>query len=259
MHMAPGELCSQTFPMADYKAESLSYLRHLIAETGKTATELARLAGVSQTTLTRPLNNPDHKYAVKFQTLQDLSEKTGVPLPESLVSARRAGLGKAPDELRLPIRYEVAAGGFLRRDDLPQTPYGYRTVASVPPYEHDPQWLERVVSDSMNRLIPEGAVIHVVDAKAIRYRPAHGDVVVVERSYAQGSLVERTVKQVELTPEGPLLWPRSHNPRWSAPIPLVEGHEGEDVTVEIVGRVLRAYTFFTEEHERAANSNDEAA
>jgi transcriptional regulator with XRE-family HTH domain len=247
MHMEGRASCSHTSLMGDYKFESLAYLRHLIEVTKKKPTELARLIGVSQTTLTRPLNNRDHKYAVKFQTLQDLSERTGVPLPESLVSARHQGLGKAPEDLRLPIRYEVAAGGFLPRDDLPQQPYGYRTVAAVPPYERDPQWLERVVSDSMNRLIPEGAIIHVVDAKSIRYRATHGDVVVVERAYAQGSLVERTVKQVELTPEGPMLWPRSYNPRWNAAIPLLDGHEDPDVTVEIAARVLRAYTFFTDE------------
>lgn len=42
--------------MADYKDEALAYLRKVIDETGRTATELARLVGVSPTTFTRPLN-----------------------------------------------------------------------------------------------------------------------------------------------------------------------------------------------------------
>lgn len=239
--------CRHKFGMTDYKAESLAFLRHLIAATEKTPTELARLAGVNQTTLTRPLNNAEHKYAVKFQTLQDLSEKTGIPLPASLVVARGGNKKDAPADLRLPIRYEVAAGGFLKRDELPQRPYGYRTVPSVPPYEHSTQWLERVVSDSMNRLIPETATIHVVDAIEIAYRPRHDDIVVVERSYGQGSFVERTVKQVALTPAGPEFWPRSHNPRWDRPISLVEGGESDDVTVSVCGLVLRSYMFYTPE------------
>lgn len=245
MHIALGWAHRHKFGMSDYKSESVAYLRQVLKTTEKKATELARLVGVSQTTFTRPLNDKDHKYAIKFQTLQDLAEKTGVPLPASLVSARGAGLGAAPRELRLPIKYEVAAGGFLRRDELPQRPYGYRTIKAVRPYAHADQWLERVVSDSMNRLIPEGWLIHVVNAHEIRYRPAHDDIVVVERSYGQGFFVERTVKQVALTPDGPQFWPRSHNPRWNGPIALVEGDEPEDVTVQVVGLVIRAYAFFT--------------
>jgi transcriptional regulator with XRE-family HTH domain len=249
MHVGVSWPHRHKFGMSDYKAESLQFLRRLVEETKKTPTELARLVGVSQTTLTRPLNSEAHKYAVKFQTLQDLSQQTGVPLPASLLSARKEGLGRGPSELRLPIRYEVAAGGFLRRDEFPQTPYGFRVVKSVRPYEHAEQWLERVVSDSMNRLIPEGWLVHVVDAIGIHYRPRHDDVVIVERSHAQGAFVERTVKQVALTPQGAEFWPRSHNPRWAKPISLVEGDEAEDVTVEVVGLVIRAYAYFTEDHD----------
>lgn len=232
--------------MPGYKEEAVAYLKAVIAQTEKTATELARLIDVNQTTLTRPLNNADHKYAIKFQTLQALAAKTEIPLPESLLKARVAGMPPAPKELRLAIRYEVAASGFEARDDLPQQPYGYRTVPSIPPYEHNSQWLERVISDSMDREIPVGSLIQVVDAIEIRLKPQHDQIVVVERTRADGALIERTVKQVALTPDGPEFWPRSHNPRWNKPISMVEGAEAEeDVSVQIVGLVLRAYQFFT--------------
>ncbi len=243
-----GGCARQNRRMADYKTESVGFLRQLIEETGKTATELARLVSVASTTLTRPLNSAEHKYAVKFQTLQALAEKTGIAMPRSLITARVSGRGPPPAQLHLPVRFEVAAGGFLLRDDLPQEPYGFRTVSSIPPYEFNTQWLERVVSDSMNRVIPEESTIHVVDAIEIRYRPVHGAIVVVERTRDQGALVERTVKQVELTPSGVELWPRSHNPRWSKPIYLGAGlRDGEEATAEIVGVVLRSYMFFTPE------------
>lgn len=230
--------------MADYKSESVAFLRELVAQTGKTPTELARMAGVSQTTLTRPLNSATHKYAVKFQTLQKLAEKTGIALPETLVAARQEAKGPAPAERVLAIRYEVAAGGFLSRDELPQQPYGYHRVPNIPPWEHNVQWLERVVSDSMNRLIPEGTLIQVVDAIDVQYRPAQNDIVVVERRSGQGAMVERTVKQVHLTPDGPELWPRSYNPRWSKPIALGDGREDEeDLKALVVGLVIQAYLF----------------
>lgn len=246
MHVASNFAGMHNLHMGDYKSEALAYLRSIIDQTGKTATELARLVEVSQTTLTRPLNSPDYKYAVKFQVLQALSQKTGILIPETLAAVRPAP--RAPENIRLPIRYEVAASGFQEVDQMPQQPYGFCTVRSVRAYAYAPQWLERVISDSMNQLMPVGSVIHVVDAIAINYEPRHGDVVVVERRRGQGSLVERTVKQVEMTTVGPELWPRSHNPRWNQPISLVEGAEGsDDVEVQIVALVLQSYMFFAAE------------
>lgn len=234
--------------MADYKTEALAYLRHVMAETDKTPTELARLANVNQTTFTRPLNSKEHKYAVKFQALARLSEETGIPLPISLVKSRPQPGGVR--ELRLPIRFEVGAGGFHQRDELRQEPFGHVTVPSMPPFTDAHQWLERVVSDSMDKEIPVGALIHVVDALEIHYRPTHGDIVVVERTRAQGALVERSVKRLRLTPDGAQLWPESHNPRWLGPMRLGDGSDDETaspevrVRVEIVGLVLRAISTF---------------
>jgi AcrR family transcriptional regulator len=232
--------------MGDYKEQALAYLRTVIELTGQTATALARRAGVNQTTFTRPLNSKEHKYAIKFQALKDLSAATGIPLPPELVAAREAGRPPVPAEVVLDIRYEVAATGFLPRADLHQEPIGRRKVPSVAPFADYPQWLERVVNDSMNMLIPPGSEVHVVDAIAMNYAPRHGDIVIVERTAAQGALVERTVKQIEMGPDGPELWPRSYNPRHQAPVHLSAGAEHhDDLSVQIVGLVVRSYQFFT--------------
>lgn len=247
MHADEQPLARHNLPsMGDYKEQALAYLRAVIERTGQSATALARKAGVNQTTFTRPLNSKEHKYAIKFQALKDLSEATGIPLPDTLVAAREAGRPPVPAEVELDIRYEVAATGFLPRADLHQEPLGRRTVPSIAPYAEYPQWLERVVNDSMNKLIPPGSEVHVVDAIAMSYRPKQGDIVIVERTAAQGALVERTIKQVEMTPEGPELWPRSYNPRHQTPVPLAPGPEHhEDLTVQVVGLVVRSYQFFT--------------
>lgn len=148
-------------------------------------------------------------------------------------------------EIFLPIRYEVAAGQWQTVDDLRDEPYGYAPAQRIKPYEQFPQWLERIVGDSVNKLIPDGSLVHVVDAIAIHYEPRHDDLVVVQRSRAQGSFLERSIKQVELHPSKIELWPRSYNPRWDGPFIVATGEEGDgDESIEIVGLVLRAYMHF---------------
>lgn len=148
-------------------------------------------------------------------------------------------------QLILPVRYTVAAGAWREVDDTAQTHRAQSPAQVIPGYERWPQWLEEVEGDSINRLIPDGALVHVVDAQAMSYEPRHDDLVVVLRTRSGGHLQERTLKQVELKPHGILLWPRSYNDRWSKPLDLSEGVEDdEEVTVQIVGKVLRAYIGF---------------
>jgi len=65
-------------------------------------------------------------------------------------------------------------------------------------------------------------------------------VVEVERIRFQGRERELTLKQVELTPKGVVLWPRSTNPRWKQPLHiLADGDAGDDVEVRIRGWVIK--------------------
>lgn len=154
-----------------------------------------------------------------------------------------------PSQLRLPklktlpIRFEVAAGSWMAADEFREEPLGYYEEAQlVEGYDQFPQWLERVVGDSYDRKIPDGALVHVVDAIALGYAPRHGDTVLVVRRRAQGAFVERSLKEVVQAPFGVELWPRSHNPKWDQPLNYADGlREGEDAEVQIVGKVLRAY------------------
>lgn len=146
---------------------------------------------------------------------------------------------RAVERRKLPIRFNVAAGPFLEADYFQQEPLGWAAVEPDPRFPF-PQWLERVSGDSFDRKIPDGALVLVVDTKAMGYNPRNGDVVIATRIRNQGALMERTLKQIELTPTGEVeLWPRSHNPRWSEPLTLT--HRDQDVTVEISALVLRAH------------------
>ena len=148
-------------------------------------------------------------------------------------------------EIELAIRHEVAAGTWLAKDDQQSEHLGVGIGLPSKRFEKARQWLERVRGDSMNRLIPDGALAHVIDVRDFKFRARHDDLVVVERTRAQGAFVERTIKQVALTPDGLQLWPRSFSERWNEPITLAgDLKAGEDATVAIVGLVIRAYMPF---------------
>lgn len=150
-----------------------------------------------------------------------------------------------PDTQSLAIRFTVSAGTWAPVEDWRDEPLGYAEAHVVKAYAEFPQWLERVVGDSYDRRIPDGALIHVVEAVAMGYAPSHGDTVVVVRKRAQGAFVERSVKEVVLTPFGIELWPRSHNPKYDQPLHYSKDlRAGEDADVEIAGKVIRAYVDF---------------
>lgn len=58
---------------------SLIYVRHILAKLGIAPSALAELAGVSSTTLTRPLNSDDYSYRISPRTLDKIQDATGIP------------------------------------------------------------------------------------------------------------------------------------------------------------------------------------
>lgn len=217
-------------------------LEDLLRERGRSARDVSLKAGLGATAIKDILSGKSRDPGIG--TMIQIAHELGVDLNDLFVvpmeeHASAEPAYRAMAEVRLPIRHEVAAGGFIERDDVRQQSYGFVTVRPVRPYDQYSQWLERVVSDSMDKLIPPGSLIHVVDAIELRYKPRAGDVVVVERRRAQGALVERTVKQIGFLDNGRLaLFPRSHNPNYRA-FTVDETHE--DVEVVIVGLVIRSY------------------
>ena len=66
----------------DFNAAALAYLRYVLKVTDQSATALARQAGISSTTLTRPLNNPDHKFTITTKTIEKIAAVSGIsPAP----------------------------------------------------------------------------------------------------------------------------------------------------------------------------------
>ena len=140
---------------------------------------------------------------------------------------------------RLPIRHRVQAGAWRERDDISQESLGFAPMVEAPGYHGIRQWAEELMGDSMNEFYPDRAYLHVVEAAPFQLKDR--DHVIVERTRQQGGLVERTCKELRISPVGVrTLCGRSRNPAWNKPIELLPS-PGEEDTVEIVGLVVGHY------------------
>lgn len=146
----------------------------------------------------------------------------------------------------LPIRDRVQAGAWLMADDSSQTEPRRHAFARDPRFPHADQWLSEIFGDSVDRLgIFDGDLVHCVDFEGSGIALQSGQIVEVERVRFGGQERELSIKQVELTPAGPLFWPRSTNPRWQTPLSLTAGAENDDeITVQIRGLVVQSIRRF---------------
>lgn len=221
-------------------AEVREWMRQTMAETGLTIRDWAARSGVAPSTISRALKE-DYEFVTSGRTLQKLAQGAGVKgLPISAIDARPPSLGL------LPVRGTVQAGAWLEIDMADQREPETYPAAPDPRFPIEAQWLSVVQGDSMNALerrgrpagIYPGDFVHCVDAIAIDYQPRSGDVVEVERIRVQGGVRELTLKEVEITPEGIKLWPRSTNPKWTQPIILDGATDDQDTEVCIRGWVI---------------------
>lgn len=96
---------------------TIRYLEHVKKHSGMSLTAIAREAGISSTTLTRPVNNPDHPYELKIQNIEKVSEVTGIPfLPfkegkdPTDAASETDDLGSTTNGTQLVPIYNVEAG-----------------------------------------------------------------------------------------------------------------------------------------------------
>ncbi|WP_354178697.1 helix-turn-helix transcriptional regulator [Bradyrhizobium sp. LA6.1] len=66
----------------NFDAAALAYVRYVLEENNLKPGALARKAGISASTLTRALNDPEHKFKLSMSTLQKIADFTGIsPAP----------------------------------------------------------------------------------------------------------------------------------------------------------------------------------
>jgi SOS-response transcriptional repressor LexA len=147
-----------------------------------------------------------------------------------------------PELAELPVVGPVQAGAWLAVDDLPQDDPPSMPVMLDRRYPHARQWIREVRGDSMNaRGIVPGDFVHLADLAGAGVNLNTGMIVEVTRHRDGGGLREVTLKEVEVTRDGILLWPRSTNPKWAKPVRLND-LDGDDVEVQITGLLLAKIT-----------------
>lgn len=209
-----------------------TWLRQTLESQGLTVEQWAARSGVAKSTIFRALK-PNYEFVTSSRTLSRLASAIGAQPPQFLTNVRL-------ERVWLPVRYRVQAGLWFEVDTEEPPEQALVEVPASPRFAAFPQWLEKVVGDSVNQKIPPGHYVHVVDAIELGYAPKDGDWVVVERRRDQGRTRERSIKQIELKGGHVKLWPRSTNPKWSAPLDLAAGGKPGDIVVEIVGLVIQA-------------------
>jgi SOS-response transcriptional repressor LexA len=166
--------------------------------------------------------------------------------PEWLIfgNGEREAAVLPPTFTALPLLGRVQAGAWLAIDESSQEEPDMWPAALDRRYPHAPQWLREVQGDSMNaRNIFPGDLVHLVDLTTAGISLNTGMIVEVIRSRDGGGLREITLKEVEVTPEGIVLWPRSLNAKWREPVRMGDGSE-QDIEVQITGLLLAKITRF---------------
>jgi SOS-response transcriptional repressor LexA len=216
--------------MEQSQDEARAFVRAALEKTGWSLARLAKEAGVAPSTLSRPLNNPDHKFILKAATLKKVAEAAGMPLPGPLASIEEPPF---PVDARVPVVGEVQAGVFTRISD--------EEVASewlpfeMPEYRGAKLFALKVRGRSMDVDYPDGS--YVVCAPVAETGLLEGDDVIV-RVHTPGG-IETTIKEVRPGDDGRvLLCPRSTDPSFQ-PIPFTPNFdEAAQTGVEIIGIVL---------------------
>ncbi len=209
-----------------------------IVDGGLSVAEWASASGVARSTIFRALK-PSYEFMTSSRTLAKLADAAGRE-PPTLPSGASGDARIVPHFL--PVRFRVQAGLWHENgSEEPLDDYEY-AVGPDRRFAEWPQWLEEVVGDSVNEVIPPKHLAHVVDSIAMGYEAQEGDFVVVERRRDGGSTRERTIKQVVIKAGRIQLWPRSTNPKWTEMVEPTNGsRQGEDIEVEIVGLVIGSY------------------
>lgn len=74
-------VCVTLSRMDELQESVRAWLTDVLRQTGKTPSALARAIGTSTSTLTRYLNQPDHKHVLSTRTIDAITRVTGLPGP----------------------------------------------------------------------------------------------------------------------------------------------------------------------------------
>ncbi|MEP9368676.1 helix-turn-helix transcriptional regulator [Xanthobacter sp. VNH20] len=238
--------------MANHEPAATAYLRFVLREMKISATELAKRSGISATTLTRPLNDPDHKFTLTTKTIGKIAEASGIsPGPffsagdsitaslasifdDRVFAKKRWGeQGDAPD---LTLIVGEAEPGVWREPEIVEVTNYSPILLRSSQYESKDCFGLIMRGRSLERIAEDGDILFCVRSEATSRALMAGDVVIVERKSPDERLVEVSARVVGHGSDRPTLRFATTEQRFSTlaiPLPV-----DTDKSIKIIGEVL---------------------
>lgn len=254
MHGADGALMHYHADMLSPEAAALAYVRFVLKQMDISPSALAQGAGISSTTLTRPLNKPGHKFAISTPTLNKIAQFSGISFAPFFDAPSTEAINDAvlfkPEIVFDPTKWpnethdlqdmeftlfagEVAAGHWREveaSDFLRFGPLDLRLSRTRP----KDTFACMVRGTSINRVAQDGEILLCIKHEAAGDRP--GEVAIVERLSEDGRLVELTAKRALQRGDGSwILRYDSDDPRFQGELEVAS--LDDSTMVSIVGWV----------------------
>ncbi|MGL6352266.1 MAG: helix-turn-helix domain-containing protein, partial [Aeromonas sp.] len=207
-----------------------------LEKNGLTRKDLSRLSGIDDTGISVMLRKKTRPSA---HTAAKIARSLGTTVENLLFGSAddKHGLNyaKAGGDVGAGLWIEVETSA----DEAPFEP----VPAVRGRYDHLPQTAYRIRGPSMDRAgLVDGDFVITVPYFDARVSPVSQDKVIVERR--EGHLIERTCKEIEVTADAYLLWPRSTDPRYVAPVKIKRGGLDTTGSIEIIALVIGRFTRF---------------
>lgn len=238
----------------DPSAAALAYLKFVLQELDCSPSALAKSAGISSSTLTRPLNSPDHKYSISTSTISKIAAVSGInpgPFFESTdVVARTLAIKKESDDARekyrdenfdtskidyLPIIGELSPGDFRENRDLGWSYYGIKfvTILNRPREEVFGVYVRGSCADM---IASDGEVLLCERRHSLPDPMSSSVAVIIEKTTAGGSLIELSACVPQRRGKEWILRNASKDPIFDMEIPVSELSRS-DQNVKVIGIV----------------------
>jgi len=103
--------------------DTKAYVRYVMEATGLSATALAKKSNMPSTTLTRPLNDPGHKFSLSNSTIEKIAAATGITLSAFLnATGTVRELDRVPIEADWQPTPDADGEGYNRESYSPTIP-----------------------------------------------------------------------------------------------------------------------------------------
>ncbi|MDF2809351.1 MAG: putative prophage repressor [Microvirga sp.] len=196
--------------------------------------ELAAAIGVTQPAVSRWASGKVIPRGESYLKLMALREEVEGGAPLDAARPVRAQI------VPTPISGKASAGVFQEIDDFENQDPAEVLVARDPRFPHARVVVFDVDGNSMNAFdppIPDGSRVSGPVFEDIREVPRNGMAVVIQRSTADGQMLEWSVKEIEVREDGYTFHPRSTDARYKPIVVDTDLNADDGKKVEIIALV----------------------